>query len=195
MATLDFARPVSPSPDTATGTLLTLAGAARDRRPLAFTYAKPSSPPEERRIDPYGLVFHGGKWFVTGHDHDRAELRTFRLDRITAATPLDGTFAVPSGFDPAAHVAAGLATSGWRHEVSVVLHTTLAEARRRIPPTAATLTETTTGVRLTTRAEHLDGMARLLAGLGHDFTVETPEALRTELTTLATHLTTAAERR
>ncbi|BCY08363.1 YafY family protein [Actinoplanes sp. L3-i22] len=213
----------------ATETLLTMAAAARDRSPIAFTYAKPTAKPTaeptepaakasakpaaepvepaakatvkpaaepaERRLDPFGLVFHAGKWFVTGRDHDRAAVRTFRLDRVSDPRVLPGTFEVPPGFDPAAQVAAGLATAAWRHEVSVLLHADLDELRRQIPPTAATLARAGDDVRLTARAERLDGMARLLAGLGCDFTVETPDALRTELTTLATRLRSAATRR
>ncbi|WP_436535031.1 helix-turn-helix transcriptional regulator [Actinoplanes sp. HUAS TT8] len=193
LATLEFAanRAVTGA-NPATETLLTLASAARDHHPAAFTYAKPGAEPASRQLDPYGLVFHAGKWFVTGRDHARASVRTFRLDRITAAAVLPGTFSVPAGFDPAAHVAAGLATSAWRHEVSVLVHADLDEVRRRIPPTAATLTRSGPDVRLTARAENLDGMAQMLATLGHDFTVETPPELRTALTTLATRLQNAA---
>ncbi len=176
----------------ATGTLLTLAAAARERRPVTFTYAKPGTEPAGRGLDPYGLVFHAGRWFVTGRDHARASVRTFRLDRVTDPVILDGTFEVPAGFDPAAQVAAGLATGGWRHEVSVLLHAELDEVRRQIPPTAATLTRAGRDVRLTARAERLDGMARMLAGLGHDFTVETPDELRAELAILAARLRAAA---
>ncbi|MEU4427505.1 YafY family protein [Actinoplanes sp. NPDC024001] len=195
LSTLDFvANRPAPAANTATGTLLTLAGAASDRRPVAFSYLKRGGEPVDRRLDPYGLVFHGGRWFVTGHDHDRAAMRTFRLDRISGATPLDGTFEVPAGFDPAAHVAAGLATGTWRHEVSVLLHTDLEQARRRIPPTVATLSRTDAGVRLTARAERLDGMAQMLAGLGWDFTVETPDELRAEVAALAARLHEAGRR-
>ncbi|WP_328467950.1 YafY family transcriptional regulator [Actinoplanes sp. NBC_00393] len=194
LSTLEFAadRAAPATPDLATGTLLVLAGAADERRPVAFTYTRPGADPAERRLDPYGLVFHGGKWFVTGHDQQRDAVRTFRLDRISAAVPLDGTFEVPAGFDPAAHVAAGLATGAWRHKVSVVLHTGLEQARRRIPPTVATLTATVDGVRLTARAERLDGMAQMLAGLGWDFTVERPGELRDEVVALAGRLTALA---
>jgi predicted DNA-binding transcriptional regulator YafY len=196
LSTLDFAatRTVPERPSAATETLLAVAAAARERRSLAFRYAKPGADPVGRRLDPYGLVFHGGRWFVTGRDHDRGELRTFRLDRVSEPVPLDGTFEVPAGFDPGAHVAAGLATGTWRYEVSVLLHTSLDEARRRVPPTVATLTDAEHGVRLTARAERLDGMAQLLAGLGWDFTVETPDQLRAEVAALAARLRAAAER-
>lgn len=177
-----------PGPATPTDTVLTLAGAADDRHPVTFEYAKPGAEPAERRLDPYGLVFHRGRWFVTGRDHDRGAVRTFRADRISRTVVLAGTFDIPAGFDPGAQVAAGLATGNWRYEVSVLLHTDMEQAGRRIPPSVATLTGTPSGVRMTTGAERLDGMAQMLAGLGWDFTIETPAELRTEVAALAARL-------
>ncbi|WP_203830504.1 helix-turn-helix transcriptional regulator [Actinoplanes palleronii] len=197
LATLDFAagRPAPAGANPDTDTLLTLAGAAREHRPVTFTYAKPGADPAVRGLDPYGLVFHGGKWFVTGRDHDRGEVRTFRLDRISGAVAGEGVFEVPAGFDPGAQVAAGLAAGAWRHEVSVLLHTGLDEARRRIPATVATLVQADDyRVRMTARAERLDGMAQMLAGLGWEFTVEKPSELRAEVAALAARLQAAAER-
>ncbi|SDS66964.1 helix-turn-helix transcriptional regulator [Actinoplanes derwentensis] len=203
LSTLDFtgpaptrvAEPAEPAPANparrlgmSSATLLTFAGATDDRQPVTFDYTKPGSEPSERRLDPYGLVFHSGKWFVTGHDHDRATIRTFRLDRITRPRLLDGCFEVPPGFDPGAQVAAGLATGNWHHQVSVLLHTDLAQAKRRIPPSVATLTSTPSGVRMTTGAERLDGMAQMLAGLGYPFTIESPPELKSEVAALATRL-------
>ena len=120
----------------------------------------------ERRLDPYGLVFHAGKWYVTGHDHARESVRTFRLDRIAEVTMSTATFEVPAGFDPTERVLAGLASVPYKHEISVVLHTGLDEVRQRISPSVGSLTETADGVRLVARAERLDGAARMLAGLG-----------------------------
>ncbi|WP_371812808.1 WYL domain-containing protein [Saccharopolyspora sp. ASAGF58] len=31
------------------------------------------------------MVFHSGRWYVTGHDHRSGEARTFRVDRIGSA--------------------------------------------------------------------------------------------------------------
>ena len=94
----------------------------------------------------------------------------------------------------AGRVLAGIASVGWRHEVVVDLATTLEQARRRLPPTVGTLTEMPDGVRLTARAERLDGMAQLLAGLGCSFTIVAPEALRAEVTALAARLMSDAAR-
>ncbi len=81
----------------------------------------------------------------------------------------------------------------YTHEVAVVLHTGLADARRRIPPHIGTLAEVAGGVRLAARAERLDGMAQLLAGLGWPFTIERPDALRDEVRLLAERLRRAAD--
>src|SRR5580692_6841923 len=76
----------------------------------------------------------------------------------------------------------------YAHEIEVVLATTLENAQRRIPPTVATLAETEGGVLLTGRAEHLAGLAAMLAGLGWPFTVRRPAALRDEVRALSDRL-------
>ena len=90
--------------------------------------------------------------------------------------------------DPVRHVTRSLAAVPYSHEIEVVLATTLANAQRRIPPTVATLAETEGGVLLTGRAEHLPGLAAMLAGLGWPFTVRRPAALRDEVRALSDRL-------
>jgi len=36
----------------------------------------------ERLVDPYRLDFRRGRWYLTGHDHERDDDRSYRLDRI-----------------------------------------------------------------------------------------------------------------
>lgn len=52
----------------------------------------------------------------------------------------------------------------------------------------ATLAETDGGILLTGRAEHLAGLAVMLAGLGCPFTVRRPDALRDEVRALSDRL-------
>ncbi|MCA1722951.1 MAG: YafY family transcriptional regulator [Thermomicrobia bacterium] len=67
-------------------TLLHLRRAILDRRTMRFRYTAriPSEPepPVYREVDPYALIHVGGTWHLTGYDHLRQDLRTFRLDRI-----------------------------------------------------------------------------------------------------------------
>ena len=51
-----------------------------------------SAPPQTRVADPYALAHVGGVWYLTAFDHERQAMRTFRLDRMDALTPLDQTF-------------------------------------------------------------------------------------------------------
>jgi predicted DNA-binding transcriptional regulator YafY len=180
-------------PDTQV--LLTLAKSARDHQTARITYRSWRGETTERDLDPYGLVWHAGRWYAVGHDHKRRDLRTFRLDRISAVRPGTTTFTVPAGFDAVAHVHRSLATVPYAHEVEVVLHTTLDEAATRIPPGTATLTAHDDGsVLMVARAERLDGMARMLAGLGWSFEIRRPDALRDAVADLADRLHAAVRR-
>ena len=175
-------------------TLLALGTATRERRRVAITYRSWQGRVGLRELDPYGLVFHAGKWYVTGHDHRSGEVRTFRLDRISAVTQGEASFDVPEGFDPVAHVTRSLATVPYQWQVEVLLETDVGQARQRIPATVGELTETTDGVLLRARAERLEGMAYLLAGLGWPFTVLRPLELREAVRAHAANLVEYAHR-
>jgi proteasome accessory factor B len=72
-------------------------------RGLRFGYRASGRPgPEERTVDPWGVVWWHGRWYVVGHDHARAAVRVFRLSRIVGeATAFGdpGTVTVPAGTD------------------------------------------------------------------------------------------------
>jgi predicted DNA-binding transcriptional regulator YafY len=175
-------------------TLLVLGGAVRVRRRVRLAYRSWRGETSVRDLDPYGLVFHAGRWYVTGRDHLRGELRTFRLDRIDSVEGGTEGFSVPDGFDPTAHVMRSLARVPYAWDVEVLLETDLTEARRRIPASVGELSEEAGGVLVRARAEHLDGMARLLAGLGWPFTIRRPDELRTALAAHAARLSEYATR-
>jgi proteasome accessory factor B len=54
-----------------------------------------------RHVDPAGLRFRKGQWYLVGFDRDRTEARTFRVDRVEgvpdAGPPLSAR--LPAGFD------------------------------------------------------------------------------------------------
>ncbi|MBP1994463.1 helix-turn-helix transcriptional regulator [Paenibacillus eucommiae] len=53
---------------------------------------------QERLIDPYGLVYWKGKWYIVGFCHLRHEIRTFRVDRMKSLTETDSIFQKPEAF-------------------------------------------------------------------------------------------------
>jgi predicted DNA-binding transcriptional regulator YafY len=172
----------------ATPVLLALGEAVSRRRRVVLTYRAWRGGRSRRGLDPYGVVFHGGRWYVTGHDHSRGEVRTFRVDRIEAVEPDDAGFDVPEGFDAVAQVTRGLAAVPYRWEVTVRLAAPPDAVRQVIPPSVGTVTGTGDATRLDCRAEDLDGMVRLLASLPWAFTVDRPEELRAALAAHAARL-------
>ncbi|TKK91272.1 YafY family transcriptional regulator [Herbidospora galbida] len=186
--TLDFTLAARPGVTPASRAVLTLAAAIRDRRRLTLRYRSWKGEDTERDLDGHGLVFHSGRWYVTGHDHRSGQLRTFRVDRIASVTAGEETYDIPEDADPVRHVISSLARVPYAHTVEVVLHVPLAEAARRIPPSVAALTATLDGTLMTMRAESLDGAATMLAGLGHPFTVVSPPELRACVRRLAESL-------
>ena len=194
LSTALFTSPVRTAVPAGTDTLLALAAAAQARRTVALGYTAWDGQESRRALDVYGVVLHSGRWYVTGLDHGRGEVRTFRLDRIGSVEQTDGSYDVPADFDAGARVVQGIAAVRWSHEVAVVLRTTLAEAREHLPPSVGRLSEHADGVLLEARAERLDGMARMLAGLGGEVEVVAPDALRDEVVALADRLRVAGLR-
>lgn len=193
--TLAFTFPEREGAPPAASVALALAAAARERRRVSIRYRSWAGQESERDLDAYGLVLHSGRWYVSGLDHRSGQVRTFRVDRIAAVEPRPATFEQPAGFDPAAHLTRSLANVPYTHQVEVVFETTLQQARRRLPATAGTLTEVDGGVLLQARAERLEGMAQMLAGLGWPFTVRRPAALAEAVRDLSARLADYAARR
>jgi proteasome accessory factor B len=73
-----------------------LRDASARRRTVTFAYRG-----KERRLDPYGLLLRTGFWYAVGHDHEHAEVRTYRVDRIEGAVVIDEdtTFERPADLD------------------------------------------------------------------------------------------------
>jgi predicted DNA-binding transcriptional regulator YafY len=180
-----------PAPASAE-TLLLIAEAVRRRRSLKIGYARRDGTRSTREIDPLGLVARRGRWYVPARDRGSGELRTFRADRITRAT-IGGPAEPPEpGFDPAAHVVEMLARLPWAWEIEVRLDGPVGEIAARVPATLAELEADGTGTRLRMRADSLDWVAGVLAGLGADFQVIRPDELREHLERLASRLRAGA---
>jgi predicted DNA-binding transcriptional regulator YafY len=102
-------------------------------------------------------------------------MRTFRLDRIEHVWPAGGTFAVPEGFDPAEAVRQDVP---WRYRVAVHVQGAPDDVRVRLPRRIATVEPDGDGwVLVRLRAERLDWLPAVLAGLGMPFVVAEPPEL------------------
>lgn len=206
LAATRFTAAAHPSVPPPTDTLLVLAEAARDHRPVQIRYRNSQDVVSDRVVQPYGVVAHAGRWYVSGADSSSGQVRSFRVDRVAEPRPLAGTFDVPAGFDPAAALLSGLAAAPHRYEVTVLVAGPAAEVRRLFPPGLATVEDDHDGtspsdadrapapgwVRVQMQVEQLDWVPGLLAGLGRPFVVEGPDQLRPLVRALAERLTAAA---
>jgi predicted DNA-binding transcriptional regulator YafY len=188
-SSLGFTTPPLTGVPPQSDTMLDLAGAIRRRRLVRLAYRSHEGERSQRRVSPYGLVVHGGRWYLAAHDHDRGEPRTFRVDRISGIAVVEGALQdPPHDFDPVAYVSSSLARVPWAWEVEVLLELPFDVARTRLPPTLAELADGEPGTLLRMRVTSLDWMAALLAGLDCDFTIRRPAELRESVRALAQRL-------
>jgi proteasome accessory factor B len=83
--------------------------AVRDARPVRFTYRTAGrAEPEQRRVEPWGVVSWHGRWYLVGQDTGRGAARVFRLSRVVGEVRADGpagSVVVPEGVDLRSQVA------------------------------------------------------------------------------------------
>ena len=187
---IDLARPEA-SPSSAM--VVTLSQAVQAERSVAIRYRNERGDESERLMDPYGIVFRQGRWYVAGHCHLRDDLRLFRLDRVQDAQLTEDRFTRPVEFDAAEFVVQSLASMPNTWEVEVLLKATLDDARRRVSPVFGTLEPCAEGVLLRAFGDHLSWMARELVATGLPLSVRRPEALRDELRQLASNVLAMAD--
>jgi predicted DNA-binding transcriptional regulator YafY len=91
--------------------------------PVEITYfSRAHQEPTRRRVDPYGLTFKIGAWYLVGYCHLREGIRTFALDRIKwLRVDQNARFRYPSDFDLSEWLAKGwqLQSGGEPTEVAV----------------------------------------------------------------------------
>ena len=174
-----------------------LSEAAHRRRSVHLRYRSRHGEETVRQVDLYGVVCQEGSWYAVGYDHLRADLRTFRVDRVLGARVRDETFTAPADFDVVAYLHHALATTPGVLAVEVLLETTLEEARRLVPARSATLEDTPRGVLARGQvqdARELAALAHILAGLRCPLVGHQPPELRDALRALATHTAWLADR-
>jgi proteasome accessory factor B len=93
----------------ATVVLDVLNDAVRRRKLLTFTYrSMRRDVADTRHVEPYGLVFLSGHWYLIGRDADADARRQFRVSRISGATvnatrAQSADFEVPADFELASY--------------------------------------------------------------------------------------------
>lgn len=157
-----------------------LASAIQAHEDVRFSYTSRSGPApgrgaSERRVEPYREVLLGRHWYLLGYDRDRADWRTFRLDRIAELSvpgttfvprpvPSDASFVQPSSAQVSVQVSVRFSAAA-----EVVEDRLIAEAG-----TVTALSESS--CRYVSAVDSWDYLAVAVAMVGVPYVVESPAA-------------------
>ena len=103
-APVDEPHVVMPRAQPQAAVFAALGDALRDRKRVAFDYhAMGSDAVSKRTVEPYGLFFVNGHWYLAGRDQERGTLRNFRLSRMSdvernPAKESTPDYDIPAGF-------------------------------------------------------------------------------------------------
>ncbi|WP_371658967.1 helix-turn-helix transcriptional regulator [Streptomyces sp. NBC_00280] len=187
-----------PQPSPVDPAVLTeLAHLCRDTELLRFEYRAHEGSVSRRTVEPHRLVCTERRWYLVAWDVDRADWRTFRVDRITPKPPHGPRFAsrTPPADDLAAYVSRGVSTRAYASHAVVRLLVPLAEAAERISPSAGTLEPDGEGAcLLRTGAANLDVMVIHVMLMGFEFEVLEPAELVDVISASRDRLSRAVER-
>ncbi|HJP80672.1 MAG TPA: YafY family protein [Pseudonocardiaceae bacterium] len=116
--------------------LTVIAGACRNQERLRFEYQAHSGAASRRVVEPYRLVNDRQRWYLLAWDVDRADWRTFRIDRMRPKPPTGPRF-TPRELPPEREITAGMARgigeATWRYRARVIVHAPAEYVRDRLP--------------------------------------------------------------
>lgn len=161
-------------------TVQLFATTAHTHQHVRFDYISRSGKHTGRRVEPYRQVLLGRRWYLLGWDHDRADWRTYRIDRISALSVPGTTFApreLPTD-DPVSFVqnhsqfprTSQRGVVRFAAPVSVVSEKLIAEA-------GSLEAIDDTSCRYIASAESWEWLSVTLAAIGVPYTIESPPEL------------------
>lgn len=98
-----YSEAVDESPDVQVEAARLLASAASARKTATFGYTNARGEHRTHHVEPYGLFFREGRWYLVARDTDIDEVRVYALRRmdscsVNPSAPKTPDFSVPEGF-------------------------------------------------------------------------------------------------
>jgi predicted DNA-binding transcriptional regulator YafY len=169
--------------------LTTLAMAARDHAVAQFGYTRKDGVANRRTVEPLHLVHAGDRfWYLIGWDTERADFRTFRVDRVQPPVELGARFK-PRRLPQAVHqyVEEAVFRPSRRFQARALLNRPHTEVQ--VPPWCGRLESADAGqCWLHTQGDTLEAIAGQLLPVLADIVRVEPEAIALELRALAERL-------
>jgi predicted DNA-binding transcriptional regulator YafY len=163
------------------GHLILLAHASSAQEHARFDYVDKGGTATSRLIEPLRLVRSGWRWYLVAWDVDRADWRTFRLDRITNPESVGTRFEERSHPDPVEIMTDGAAIGGYPFRARIRLPLSVEEATRVVPRTFAVLEDEGGSTVIELGSTNVERMVGYLAGLNPPCEVLDPPELRLAL--------------
>ncbi|MFY1597626.1 helix-turn-helix transcriptional regulator [Micromonospora sp. WMMD737] len=173
--------------------LVTLARACRDAVRVRFRYAGRDGGEHERTVEPVRMVTTGRRWYLMAWDVDRADWRTFRLDRMCEVAATTWRFQAREHPDPVAYVQRSVTGAPYRHLARVRVRAHPDQVRKLVPPQVGRVEDDRDGwCVLAIGGDDLDWLAMHAARLGFEAEVLEPPELRESVVLLARRLAAMA---
>lgn len=177
-------------------TLTAVAGAIRDSHRLRFDYRSHDGTASLRTTEPHRLAHAGRRWYLIGWDVDRADWRTYRVDRLHPRIPTGPRFTPrePPETDLSGYLSRGVSDSPYRYSARITLAVPAETAADRIAPTVGVIeaVDTETCV-LRTGSNSLDELAVYVATFGFPFRVHEPPELIAHIRELTARLAASVD--
>ncbi|MFD6390079.1 helix-turn-helix transcriptional regulator [Nocardia sp. NPDC060259] len=168
--------------------LLAIADACRRQERLRFDYTDHTGRISVRDTEPDSLVNVSRHWYLVAWDVDRADWRSFRVDRLRPRIPTGPRFTprpLPGG-DAATYLSRRLSSASWPWRTVVTLHRPATEIAERLWPGTGVLEPVDDkSCLLHLGADSPASLAWMITALDTDFTVTGPPELVTALRSLS----------
>ncbi len=180
-----------PGPAVDADTLTAISAAIRAAETLRFDYRSHAGDETRRSVEPHRIAHWSHKWYLVGWDTDRADWRTFRVDRMSLRTPNGRHFAhrpSPDG-DVVAYLRRTMGFAMWPYRSVMRVHVPAEDLAGRVEGIVTPIDEHT--CRLEMGSDSYALVALVVGMLDVEFEVESPPELVTHLQALAGRFTRA----
>ena len=166
--------------------LIGLALACERPERIRFDYLDARERLTRRHVEPFRLVFTSMQWYLVAYDLDRADWRTFRVDRTSELRPTGIPFERGEVPDAARQVAQGVSVAAYDHVATVRFRRPRAEVERLVPATVGVIDDAGDGDAVDEQRDGVlvriggdpDWVAQFLIGLPGPFDVlDSPEVV------------------
>jgi predicted DNA-binding transcriptional regulator YafY len=161
--------------------LVALAQACGRSVRVRFSYSDRQGTHSERLLEPYRLVRAGPRWYLVGRDVDRADWRTFRVDRLADLQTVGTPFERRDPPDAVAMVRNGLRVRVWPFEARIKVPAPADAVAAAMPGATGIIASGDGSTVVDVGSLSEERMVRYLAGLPFPCEVLEPAPLRRSL--------------